>query len=80
MIHRELLSSTNPNLGIHPTAKIDIAPEEQIKGTAWVGGWPCGPDAYKAVLRAYLIDRHGNQSNTLDYLIVCSGAAGIPKS
>jgi hypothetical protein len=72
-IHREILSSTGVHGRFNPISRISIDPAKQRQGAVYVGEWQCGPNPSTTTVRAYLTDRQGNRSNTLDYTIVCKG-------
>ena len=73
-IHRELVSNDSPKalLNFVSDSPVSIGPEQQKQGAVYSGGWQCGPDKYRAQLRAYLIDANHNHSNTVDYSIDCA--------
>jgi hypothetical protein len=73
-IHRELVSTVSPKalLNFVSDGPVPIGPDQQKKGAVYRGTWKCGPDKYRAELRAYLIDTNHNHSNTVDYSIDCS--------
>jgi hypothetical protein len=73
-IHREILSSDVPHPNFNPVSHFNIDADKQKAGAVWVGGWRCGPNPSRTTVRAYLVDRRGNHSNSLDYTVVCKGA------
>jgi hypothetical protein len=74
-IHRELVA-TNRLAGspaINQNGFVSIPADQQRKGAVYVGGWHCGPEAYAATLKAFLVDTNGNHSNALEYTVHCNG-------
>jgi hypothetical protein len=78
-VHRTILSSEPSDMKINPVSRFRIDAEQQKQGAVWVGGWRCGPNPSKATVRAYLTDSHGNNSNALDYTVVCPGSSALPQ-
>lgn len=76
-VHREIVSSDGLRDKFNPVSKLNINADQQKIGAVWVGGWGCGPNPSKTQVRAYLVDRRGNHSNSLDYTVVCKGAAEL---
>lgn len=76
-VHREILSSDTSNRNFNPVSRIDIDAGQQRTGAVWVGGWGCGPNPSKTTVRAYLVDRRGNHSNSVDYTVICKGAKDL---
>ena len=73
-IHREIISNDSPMMPVNflSDARVDISPEQQMRGAIYVGDWKCGPERYNVQLRAYLIDSNHNHSNAVDYTINCA--------
>ena len=76
-LHRRIVWSNSANQNFNPVSRIDIDPLEQKKGAVWVGSWGCGPEPYTTRVSAYLLDRRGNTSNSVEYTIVCKGSAEL---
>jgi hypothetical protein len=73
-IHREIVSSDASHPNFNPVSHFNINADQQKAGAVWVGAWLCGPNPSKTTVRAYLVDRRGNHSNSMDYTVVCKGA------
>ncbi len=73
-IHREMMSSVTPKEMVNfiSDSPVAISPDQQKQGAVFTGSWQCGPDRYRAQLRAYLIDTNHNHSNAVDYWIDCA--------
>ena len=69
---RELVESDGPYQKTRGTPINDPAPLQE-RGAIFAGRWPCGPNRYHALMRAYLIDRQGNRSNVAFYDVHCNG-------
>ena len=76
-VHREIVTSDVAHPNFNPVSRIDVDPDQQKKGAVWVGGWGCGPNPSSTTVRAWLVDRHGNRSNAVEYHIDCKGAAEL---
>ncbi len=76
-VHRQIIASDAANRRFNPVSHFDIDADQQRRGAVWVGGWGCGPNPSRTTVRAYLVDRHGRHSNSLDYTIVCKGAKAL---
>jgi hypothetical protein len=72
-IHRELTSTNSPKPLTVRDGVIDISPEQQMRGTVYTGGWPCGPESYYATLQAFIMNLDGQKSNVVEYTIHCNG-------
>ena len=76
-VHREIISTNASHQNFNPVSRINVDSDQQRRGAVWVGGWGCGPNPSKTVVRAYLTDSRGNRSNSVEYTVVCKGAAEL---
>ena len=50
---------------------IEIESQKQKSGTVMIGTWKCGDAEYRITLQVMILDEIGNQSNTVEYNMVC---------
>lgn len=72
-IHREIVSTSSPNISRVRDGVINISAAQQMQGATFVGGWRCGPESYYVTLRAFMLNLAGAKSNTVEYTIHCNG-------
>lgn len=66
----EIVSSTVSDLQVEG-GSIDIPSVIQKKGAVISGEWGCGNESYEVTLQVTLTDKLGNQSNPVEYTMVC---------
>jgi len=50
---------------------ISASSQQQKSGTITTGRWGCGGDQYEVTLQVTILDEAGNQSNTVEYTMLC---------
>lgn len=69
-VHYELVHATVAGVQV-ADGTIDISSQQQKLGTTITGKWACGGNKYDVTLRVTILDRAGNQSNTVEYTMNC---------
>ena len=72
LIRQEVVESTGPAFKIEG-GPIEASAAKQKAGAVYSKDLRCGPGAYHVKVRAYLVDRAGNHSNTVGYTLHCNG-------
>lgn len=72
LIREEVVESTGPAFKIEG-GPIDSSAAKQKAGAVYSKDLRCGPGVYHVKVRAYLVDRAGDHSNTVGYTIRCNG-------
>ncbi|MHB8286308.1 MAG: hypothetical protein ACYDD1_16765 [Caulobacteraceae bacterium] len=72
LIREEVVESTGPAFKLEG-GPIEASAAKQKAGAVYSKDLRCGPGAYRVKVRAYLVDRAGDHSNTVGYTIHCNG-------
>jgi hypothetical protein len=72
LIRQEVVESTGPGFKIEG-GPIEASAARQKAGAVYSKDLRCGPGAYQVKVRAYLVDRAGDHSNTVGYTLHCNG-------
>jgi hypothetical protein len=72
LIRQEVVESTGPAFKLEG-GPIEAPAAKQKAGAVYTKDLRCGPGAYRVKVRAYLVDRAGDHSNTVGYTIHCNG-------
>jgi len=72
-IHRELIATDSPKTFHLRNGLISISPEQQVKGSTYVGRWRCGAETYYVTIQAFMMNLAGLKSNVVEYTIHCNG-------
>ena len=72
LIRQEVVESTGPAFKLEG-GPIEASAAKQKAGAVYTKDLRCGPGAYQVKVRAYLVDRAGDHSNTVGYTIHCNG-------
>jgi hypothetical protein len=72
LIRQEVVESTGPAFKIEG-GPIQASAAKQKAGAVYSKDLRCGPGVYHVKVRAYLVDRAGDHSNTVGYTIHCNG-------
>jgi hypothetical protein len=70
-VHRKVIAIRGHLPDFIAQSHFNIAAEVQKTGAVLSGGWACDPQQISTTVRAYITDRHGNRSNTVDYTVTC---------
>jgi len=70
----EIVSATVDDVSVSG-GSVDVPPGNQKRGHSVTGTWDCGSGSYEVTLQAILRDKAGNQSEPVEYTIICGRGA-----